>query len=912
MSVSVTHFDADTGRSSSGNATQACFTSEGRHEGRITHKSRSGVSDVEPTEVGLSHKIAHGKTNDRTQLKLSKVRSHVASARNDGSPQTLEYVSSHSHTQDVAGSRKMRPETDYSVKPTSDLCASKADSRRSKFMANIPGIPVLAANEQLLAQRGDRAGHTTFPPTSVTNCGQHFPYSLSSSSDVKASSRNSNKTGDSVAYKQSANRFPKASRVKGQTEVEMQWNATTESHCRPRDDLTDSRVNQRNWEMSEHHYSRTRARRNKDGGTPVFNDVRHSGATNRQHLPRRASGGFKSASLSESPTDSQPGSSSEAESDISSSPDTSFKRRRRTKRKSSSKSIGSSMYGEDNTSDDSENHSISEISDASLSANAQRWLAKPESDGPNEVVLVSNKERQSVAGVQQLGNKKLRSSSLTSVSSLEGGNSCSNRIQSPLTSPSATGISRVKKVQIQSFSSLAEKNQSNKENRPERRISIGEGEQGRVRGRAQSEPASQDFTRSHLPKDGSASPSLSRNPFGLKSKTLSRKSSKESLVSDSEYSTFTENVSCWLSASEETAGRCSSAPPPRHVLCSTTDSQDTRLALCDRSFGSQTSAFFPVVPTKIVHTPHAPSLPVVSPESRTTDSQPQRSTSPPTDVLQENVSRSGSRPLSIVQEEAESLDITEDENYTLKHVVQKLCVPNRSSPPIADVGSTLRRLSYVKAQNNAADIPLPSQNLSVNQEWDSDSPTYSLAFGKTNRTVNSQRYTSQVASNTQTVLDEFDSHNPNGILSTFGNSEAKSTGVAAPVLAEDNFIPFDDENGEVKKPVKRRKKKISRPKIPAILDLQMLEEEITVEDPGPFEDSVDIHQKAVSLDIGKQQFIFSFLWWVCLLIHNHNPSHVAIQKAGSMRQYTAVCSVTVCAKNDTAMPNQNSIKYPYL
>ena len=392
MSARTTHFDTETVRPLARNAPQPRSRSEGRYDGsretRGAHRSRTGANDVEPTEVSISHKKAHGKISEKAQsLKISKARAHAASAiGSESSPHSLDYVSSPQQP-------LSRNTQDYSPKASSNLYASMhmADSERKKFMDNIPGIPV---NEQLATQRGDRPGWSAFPPPSVSKYGQNVAYSTSLPSDLKSLPRDSNNTTELVFHKSSANRHTKGLRLKGHAETEMQWNVTQENNFRLRDE-------QRNRSASsDYHYSRTRGRRSKDGVNVVYNDVKFSGP-NRQNVSRRST---STSSYSESPTDSQ-GSSTESESFSSS--DSSHKRRRRIRRKPSNKSIGSSIYGEDNTSE-SENQSVSEpsASDNMYSHNKRKSKFAPEelaSLGP----LVTYKDHRNTTN-------RLRSSSLTS------------------------------------------------------------------------------------------------------------------------------------------------------------------------------------------------------------------------------------------------------------------------------------------------------------------------------------------------------------------------------------------------------------------------------------------------------------------------------------------------------------------
>ena len=800
MSSRTAQFDAETARSVPPSAPVSRSRSERRHEGnregRGAHRARMGASDVEPTEVSISHKKAYGKTSEKAQLKISKARSHgshVSGSAVSESPQpSLDYVTPH-----LSG----RNTQDYSPKSSSSLYASTtADSERTKFMDNIPGIP---ASEQS-TQRGDRAGRTLFPPPSVSNYGQNATYPTGLSSDVKSLPRDTINTGDLVFHKAPTNRHSKSVRVRGQAETEMQWNASQENSYRLRDD-------QRNWPTTNefHHSTRTRGRRNKDGGNIVYNDVKSSGSS-RQNVARRST----STSYSESPTDSQ-GSSTESESDISSSLDTPLKRRRRIRRKPSNKSIGSSVYGDDNTSE-SENQSISEPSDASSAVSSQRKRRTqfPSDEPSNAAPLVSYKDLRSAAN-------KIRSSSLTSVSSLEGAGLTGDpsRIQSPLLSPKGTSIAKVRKIQIRSFTSFADSRLNDKENQPQRRKSTEERESFKIRGRSQTESSARELSRDRPPltRQGSESPSLSKNPFSLKSKPFVRKSSKDSLFSDSECNNSAPDrgqASTVYDAPvlQEQETRCNSAPPAPVPI----DTRESRLHsnLQDSALPSSRSAFVPVKPNKRTINDHEPNPPVAAPVAFA-DSRPEKGNSTSADVLLQPVPRHGNRPLSIVQETDEFVDIQEDDSYEVKKVEKmskkshvsrsspiRTSQDHRTSPSAEDSNSTLRRLSYVRAQKNSAELPMqPLAVPPLNNNSNSDSsPSYSPVSS-------SRRYNSEETNDSKRVLKEFDPVDPHEIMRT----------AAPPGVAEGDLISFDDENGEVKEPVKKRTKRISRPKIPTIL-----------------------------------------------------------------------------------------------
>ena len=815
MSARTTQFDSETGRSLARSSSQPrSRSSEGRHEpreGRGAHRSRA--TDVEPTEVSSSQKKTHGKTSEKAQLlKISKARIHAASAiSGDNSPQSLEYVSSAQHS-------APRNTQDYSSQATSNLYGSMhmADSERTKFMDNIPGIP---SNEQL-AQRGDRTGRPVFPPPSGSSYGQNVAFPTSLSSELKALPRDANNTTDLVFHKSPANRHAKSLRAKGHSETEMQWNVSQENNnYRLRDEQRNRAA------TSEFHYSRTRGRRSKDGVNIVYNDVKFSGL-NRQNVSRRST---STSSYSESP-DSQ-GSSTESESFTSS--DSSLKRRRRIRRKPSNKSIGSSMYGEDNTSE-SENQSVSELSasDSAYSHRKRRTQFAPEEPalGP----LVSYKEYRNTTN-------RLRSSSLTSVSSLEGvgisGDSAS-RNQSPLISPKGTSISKVRKIQIRSFTSFADSQLNNKENLPQRRRSTEEKDPFKIRGRAETAP--KEISRPPLTRQGSESPSLSKSPFSLKSKAFVRKTSKENLFSDSECNHTSDNghtsAAFDVPVGQEQVTRCNSAPPVSQPIETREGRSHHNLPDASGLLSSR-SAFVPVKPNKRTND-HEPSPPIVAPATFVADSRPDTGSSATSaDVLLRPVARNGNRPLSIVQETDEFADIMqEDDSYNKRnvenifkksHLTRSSPIRNsqelRASPPSIDENtsiSTLRRLSYVKAQTNSAELPVHmpdvmTQTLDINSNSDS-SPSFSPSFTESPPL---RRFVPEATCETKRVLKEFDPMDPHEVLRT----------VASPV-AEGDLISFEDENGEVKEPVKKRTKRITRPKIPTILGGEEIAKAGNVED----------------------------------------------------------------------------------
>ena len=316
-----------------------------------------------------------------------------------------------------------------------------------------------------------------------------------------------------------------------------------------------------------------------------------------------------------------------------------------------------------------------------------------------------------------------------------------------------------------------------------------------------------------MDRQGSESPSLSKSPFGLKSKTFARKKSRESLLSDSEcqHTAEKEDASmCVVSGASamqvarEQVTRCNSAPPDPQSI----EIRDSRSHhnLPDASeLLSSRSAFVPVKPNKRTND-HEPNLPIMAPVMFVSDLLPNEGPSSPADVLLQPVATRGNRPLSIVQETDEYVDVTpENDSYTNENVEKLLRkshgtrnspvkIPQdlRSSPPPLDDTntsiSTLRRLSYVKAQTNSADLPihapdLTAQTLDVNSNCDSSSSMSPVFVDD----LPSRMFMMEATNETKRVLKEFDQMDPHEISRT-----------VAPKVAEGDLISFDDVNGDMK------------------------------------------------------------------------------------------------------------------
>ena len=791
MSTRAAKFDVEASRPLARNTTQPlCSRSEGRlevREERLSNRSRVGTIEAEPTEVNISLIKAFGKTNENgsQSVKISKGRVHAASATGgESSQQTAEYAPSAPY-----GSSKNTQ--DYSCKASSNLYTSmqKPASERNKFMDNIPGIP--AATEQS-SPRGDFIGRTVFPPPSVGNYGQNVTYPSTPSSDIKPMPPDSNDTTDLIFHNPSTNRHNAEARGRIQAETEMQWNASRENNYRLREEHKNRSV------PSEFHHARTRTgRRSKDGVNVVYSEAKFSGS-NRANISRRSN---TASCYSESPTDSQ-GSSTESES----SSDASIKRRRRIRRKPSNKSIGSSIYGEDNTSE-SENQSVSELSasDNVRSRNKRRTQSSREEDDIGSVVDLKEYRSGTL--------NRLRSSSLTSVSSLEStgiSGDFSFRNQSPLLSPRGSSISKVKKIQIRSLTSFADSQIYNKENLPQRRRSTEERETSRMRPRIETAPKEKK-SRSLVSRQGSESPSLSRNPFGLKSKNFVQKASKELLSSDSECNltsdkehTSTQSTSKMF---DEQVGQEQLKWESNSDVAFPAETSDSgwNLNIANEHQASSWSAFLPIQANDRT------GLNVTDQDTLISDSNAEKLATSSGNVLVRPVARRDhSRPLSIVQETEESADVLQKgdcyRNEHIEKILRKSNVRTHETPqppPPSTVEnrssstSSLRRLSYVKAQTNSPSFSFDSADETDHALDESKSSGFLPLYSEDSP---SRTYMMEVCNETRQALEEFD---------------PKATGTSP--VNEVDLISFEDEKSGGKDAVKKRTKRITRPRIPTIL-----------------------------------------------------------------------------------------------
>ena len=567
MSIRYTRYECQTNRTTNEVTGKSRSRSEPgfeSHEGRTVDRTGVGLSEVEPTEVGHSTKTTSVRNVSDKKLKFSRARSYASSS---AFLPSVEYLSSATRvhvgrprtTGHTVSSQSSQP-GHATVEGSADLHSSMADSQRTMFTPNMPQIPKLVQSEQL-TQRGDRTASTQFPSTSVASPAKSFGYSPSTSPNLRSVPTDSGSTSGLAFYKQAASKHATGLRVKGQTELEMQRNASQETYPY-RVDRSDPQKNSgdtRDYQSAEQFYTESSltemdntncgSRRRQRKGENVGTETSDKSTSYSQQRPANTGPAFKhrapngskvcnvSSSYAESGSEESLPSSS-YESDVSPSADVSrsSKRRKRVKRKNSNKSIGSSMYGDDNTSDgESVTETQSEMSDSCSKSVAERYSRKSHSNaatqgrehtqtGPGGFGTRSA----SSSSITMLRTRRIMSTSLTSVSSFEGATgkvARKNSAGSRCTSPGGTTVAKVSKIQIQSFSATLPRLRKGKETRSS--VSRSEDENAGGKSTPERSFSSDELSRTNRSK---ASPTeqgqLSKSPFGLKHKPFQLQKSK--------------------------------------------------------------------------------------------------------------------------------------------------------------------------------------------------------------------------------------------------------------------------------------------------------------------------------------------------------------------------------------------------
>lgn len=887
MSIRYTRHECQTNRTTNELTGKSSSRNEARIdslEGQTVDRTGVGVSEVEPTEVG--HKTSAPSVSDVSvkKLKIYRAKGHSSSPiflpSVDYLPSSTRIDAGRSRTagKNACSSSSQQPDN-ANLESSTDTHSTMADSQRTMFTPNMPQIPKPVQSEQL-TQRLDRAASTQFPSTSAASPTKSLDFSpsvLPNSSTVPTDSSN---TSELALHKQAASKHATGLRVKGQAEMEMQRNASqaTYPHRVNRNDPQKNSGDTRDNQSNEQFYAESSltgmdnansgSRRRQKKGDNVGTETSDKNASYfQQRLPAfkhrvsngsQTCGGGVSSSYTESGSEeSLPSCSSE--SDVSPSADISrsSKRRKRVKRKTSNKSIGSSMYGEDNTSDgESVTETQSEFSDScsrnlietcSRKTSVNNYGRERTQTQPGGLQLCSS-------SITMLRTRKIMSTSLTSVSSLEGTTSANARkssVGSRCTSPGGGTVAKVSKTQIQSFSATLPRPKKSKENIS--RVGRSDDENGGGRNTPEKSLSSDEL--SQINQLSRTSPTdkghLSKSPFSLKYKPfqLQKTKIKSPFSSDHEQSRTQSPTGSDRSSRECISpvtlqrsldvvsptsdigdmfdrGTASETPPPPSeiILSSIPTSRETMPFSGDLqqfASGASSSSDLPSDSRKTSFLSRTEVGPgccatdgAADDDFINTDSM-ELSTDSVTSITGLVANRN--RPLSIVSEQEEyaesitQLDKVKDSNRSIQqHEKSSTTVP--SSTPVTRTSveqkdtaeteipniSTLRRPSYVFAQRISEERLVPDLLRHTDQEHVANHTVVSPSFSKLNWESTSIFGISQTDKNEEELTI---------------NSDGE---VTAPLASQEESFPPDnsgEQNEEEKNPVK-----LSRPQIPSILN----------------------------------------------------------------------------------------------
>lgn len=584
MSIHITQLETQ------GYKSRTAKSGRSRSEARIEVRERkpvdritnSSTTDVEPTEAR-----SHGKTtttlgSSEKSIKITRISSgHGTSGRVEGTRRSAAKTEHVSSTVHFVASPKPKRNSKDNVRSISEQTSNTvfgirkyvmADCDRNTLASRIPGIPQEGEDEQPL--RKDPTQNKPLPPFSkVSRPGHKFAYLSSVSTSVQSGRTEPYHNIDVSSYKQPTSKQPQEGlRVKGQSGSKIQRNADVECypnktdrshrHSKPksREDNGKSdchslvaesqqteRPNKLRVQTQEHQ---------TENITTEYGDTAMSHYDKKEQFSRQAHCNPLATASNQTFTDSGSGDlSSSSDNDGCSSSaghpkghSNSPKRRKRVKRKSSAKSVGSSMYGDDNTTDgESATDTLTRVHD--------RRSRRKEDENNNSAARQNNNARSKTAAsgtsITTVKGAQFRSSSLTSVSSVEGGRGRS-ATSSPLHTPRGTTL--VKKIQIQSFSATCTGfNKENKEKLTKRRASAEE----HIYDRTKEKTVIPDHSGSISNLYGSLERNSSRSgtpvskgrPFALRNKPfqLRRSSSKES-----PYTSEAESIGSPFAAKEET------------------------------------------------------------------------------------------------------------------------------------------------------------------------------------------------------------------------------------------------------------------------------------------------------------------------------------------------------------------------
>lgn len=892
MSIHVTQFDCQQYPTTKPARKGIESRFEQRQSKAINHINTKATNQVEPAETlpGTSKQTTTTlKTSEKT-IKLTK-GGYVASASiRHGSKRTQGHVSSTIHFVGKPKNSTIIRDSNGRLVTSNHLIGIEKYAMANYDTSEIPGIPKDVKYDESSQKTQRNALKLT--PSSLKSHSREQNNNICVSLSTRIQRIRTEPASDIIVSTQASCKQPQSLRVKGQSGSKIQRNADIHCYSSSKTDRCDApseHKSRTDHENVDDNYSSKQSQYTsqisqlivRTKGQKTQNITTECASVGMSHLDKQEQFSrqtrYKHTSLGStsdaSLTYTDSGSdhlelSSSSDGDVCSAglPRTntnSTKRRKRVKRKGSSKSIGSSMYGDDNTTDgESATDSLSRVHD-------RRSRKKDDETMSNSSIRQSSRSKGT--SVNTIKGAQFRSSSLTSVSSVESGKLAS-AISSPLLAP--RGPTLVKKIQIQSFSpSYTGFKKDNKENQP-RRASSEEHFTARIRERSlvpdhprstkNNHERNNSNNNNHTTSSRTSTPPSRGRPFALRSKPfqLKRSSSRESpCTSETESlggtpfssrtrdSEINNTVPVFTDKPSQNIPRVSPEPTPSSLPSNlSSDSHysgiddevfsDGKLNASDSYQVDNMIDQLPVfksdledVPVTLMETTQASigtvSNAVVIPSSTDSDSDQWMAQSYPPRSNQygdDSFGPYGYKALSIVNE-TDEIDFTQppniNDNVRTKHSktnnnnsktfmsssnekrnMLRDSEKNGGSPKSFEhpPASPVRRPSYIKAQQNIDDF------------------TMSL-FHSFDDQINKPPVMETTFSGTE---DEFtEDYDPKEVLRSFSGSNLAEADNLPPVQKGGDLIRFDDEHKSTGEPVvKKRKKKIARPRIPTIFSVE--------------------------------------------------------------------------------------------
>ena len=856
MSIHVSRCDSKTYKISKPARNRAEARFEVKESKEINHINTNTPNQVEPAETQTTAKTTYTKTSEKT-VELTNACSHVASARIHH--RSKGHISSTVHYVGKPKNRQISKNSNDRLVSSNTLIGNEKYAMADR--SEIPGIPehIRADQSSQKIQRNaiQLIPASTKPPQREKN--NNIRVSLSS----RVQSVRTETGSKIIVSSQATCKQPQRLRVKGQSGSKIQRNADTEPSVSLSDAQSElkSRTEHENTERGDpssqpqqtNQHSklvvRTQGQKSHNistecltlGMSHLDKQEQFTRQTHRKHSSH-GSTSETSCTFTDSASDQlELSSSSDGEicsPGLSRANVSNTKRRKRVKRKGLSKSIDS--YGEDNTTDGE--------SATDTRVHERRSRKREDESSLNSSTRQASRSKPSLSGTatNTIKGAQFRSSSLTSVSSVEGGKLAS-AISSPLLTP--RGPTLVKKIQIQSFSSsYTGFKKDNKENVPKRRASSEERFSARIRERSLV-PDHPRSSKNNLERkdNGTATPLSKGRPFSLRTKPfqLKRTSSRESpCTSETEsgtpYSprTNSDNDSFVIPV-EKTSNNTPSEPSslPGNNLSSDIafPSLDDELFSKGLNVSNQESHMedLPVFKSDIEDTPvtlmETIRTSMISDAASTQSSRWMDQNYTTYDDDDNTFSPYGYKSLSIVNE-SDEIDFTQPQSSSEQlHSTRSAKTSNTNKtftstsdkwnlstleaendngkrangfdpPPVSPV----RRPSYIKAQQNFDDF------------------TQSLFHSFDDQSIKPPLMETTLSG---TEDDEFtEEYDPKEVLRSFSGSNIAAADALAAAQIGGDLITFDEEVSSIdatgEPVVKKRKKKIARPKIPTIFNVE--------------------------------------------------------------------------------------------